>query len=170
MNNNIGNTPKQLTAEEILRQNKYDSLKGLTIICEAMEEYTSLKLQELEKESELFEKSSIRWESKFEAKVIELQQAKEKEILGDRKIVQLEHEKVVLKAELQQANKEIERSIDIMENGNKIINELETKIKHKDKMLEKMAELLADINQHCPLGLSREFKAKELLTQYKQGK
>jgi len=93
---------------------------------------------------------------------LKLQEANKKEILGDRKIVELEHDKTVLKAEL----------------------------KAKDEMLEKMAEGLrwykgnfdgkdgtkwnGDLffiedkfgNTYSDQGEN----AKELLTQYKQGK
>jgi len=74
---------------------------------------------------------------------IKLQEANKKEILGDRKIVELEHDKTVLKAEL----------------------------KAKDAMLEKMSESIQALIDNYELGFGvRIEKINELLTQYKQGK
>lgn len=96
---------------------------------------------------------------------LKLQEANKKEILGDRKIVELEHDKTVLKAELKAKDEMLEKMVklfDIIPAANFIT-------------LAKYLTVLDKQNGYSDTGVQDDLLKfadlqNDLLTQYKQGK
>lgn len=99
-----------------------------------------------------------------EPKSLKLQGANKKEILGDRKIVELEHDKTVLKAELKAKDVMLEKMVklfDIIPSANFI-----TLAKYLTVMDKQKGYTNTDVQDDL---LKFADLQKELLTQYKQG-
>jgi methylthioribose-1-phosphate isomerase len=69
------NDTKTLTAESVIRQSKYASLKNLVLICDAMDEFASQKAESFRRQAQYWEDAHARLEVDLKEQIQTLQEA-----------------------------------------------------------------------------------------------